>query len=178
MILSVASFAQNNIAIVNTDAFYDEKSGITELVIANKKLEVEFKPIDNEIKPQLEKFNSLGKELSNDISFCSRIGHCNLEKLEKRMVDYEVQSKEFKLKLEALQLQYKKRKTEIVEPINERIAEKLEVFRKNKSYTMIVDVSKDNSSAIIENIETLPDITKEFIRFCNEEFEKEKKQNK
>ena len=92
-----------------------------------------------------------GKRINDLISEC--------EKLEKEM----------KLIADEAKSQYEKRKAEIVEPINKRITEKLEVFRTNKGYKTIFDVSK-----VAMKNENLPDVTNEFIKFCNEEFEKEK----
>lgn len=165
LLVCVSSFAQNKIAVVDASVFYDEKNGIMELVTSNKKLEDEF-------KPKAEKFNDIGKELAKDITICSKTGHCDLKELEKRITEYEKQNKEFK---ETFYTQFEKRKAEIVEPINRKIGDKAKEFVKKKGYAMLLDISKSKSESwIICELCHDNDVTNEFIKFCNEEFEKEK----
>lgn len=164
LFLCASSFAQNKIAVVDTSVFYDEKHGIMELVTANKQLEDEF-------KPKAEKFNDIGKELAKDITSCSKTGHCDLKELEKRITEYEKQNKEFK---ETFYTQFEKRRSEIVEPINRKIGDKAKEFVKKKGYAMLLDISKIDDDWFICELCQDNDVTKEFIKFCNEEFEKEK----
>lgn len=169
LILGISSFAQNKVAVVDTNVFYDEKLGITELVVASKKLEDEF-------KPKAEKFNDIGKELAKDIIICNKTGHCDLKEkeLEKRITEYEKQNKEFK---QTFYTEFEKRKVNLLEPIKKKIGDKVETFKQKKGYVVIIDISRNgDSSFFIYEEDSNPDVTKEFIKFCNEEFEKEKAQ--
>lgn len=172
LIFCVSSFAQNKIAAVDTNAFYDEKSGITELVIVNKKLEVEFKPVQEEIESlnkRLEKIIIENQQHPSKNQSISEVA----KKSEEQWLEAQNLSNELNSKVEKAKDKYEKRKAEIIEPINKRIAEKLEVFRKSKGYMIVFDKNKlDDETVIIED-EPI-DITNEFIKFCNEEFEREK----
>lgn len=172
LIFCVSSFAQNKIAAVDTNAFYDEKSGITELVIVNKKLEVEFKPVQEEIESlnkRLEKIIIENQQHPSKNQSISEVA----KKSEEQWLEAQNLSNELNSKVEKAKDKYEKRKAEIIEPINKRIAEKLEVFKKSKGYMIVFDKNKlDDETVIIED-EPI-DITNEFIKFCNEEFEREK----
>ncbi len=47
LILSFSAIGQIKIAFIDSDRFNDEKTGISELVIANRIIDEEFKPIDD-----------------------------------------------------------------------------------------------------------------------------------
>lgn len=161
----ISSFAQSKITFVNKHIFSDEKTGIKELVAVNKQLEAEF-------TPQIEKFNNNLKAFQDYLLNCSKTRHC--AGLEKRIAEQEKQNKEF---IENFNIHLKKRKSEIIEPINKRISDKLKEFAKLKNYEKIFDLSDNEleDSALLYTDDPV-DVTQEFIKFCNEEFEKEKTQ--
>ena len=178
LVLSFPIFAQNKVAVINSDAFEDEKAGIKELVDVLKKLDEEFKPKSEELKTIYEKIKELyekGQKLQREYKGECPIGP--ITGIQKLADEYENLQNEYTAKQSKYAREYSERKTLLTEPISKRINEKLKIFIKQKGYTTVFDISKDNSSyTIIENFENLPNITKEFIEFCNAEFEKEKAQ--
>lgn len=172
LFLCVCSFAQNKIAAVNSYIFYDEKSGIKELVTANKKLEEEFAPSQKELKSLNDKLSVFLIELDKCAhDSCKKRSY---EEAQKMMLEMETLSEKVKEITGEINTQIEKRKAELIEPINKRIAEKLELYRTTKSYKKIFDLGDNKIASAILGIDMSIDITNEFIKFCNEEFEKEK----
>ena len=62
----------------------------------------------------------------------------------------------------------------LIEPIMNEINAKLISFSKQKGYTKLFDISDDKVAEAVLYIDESIDVTKEFIQFCNEEFEKVK----
>ena len=94
------------------------------------------------------------------------------ELLAVKVKEHESLISEFKNKESEFKVLAKKRDIEIVGEIKKRIAQALIQFAKQNGYTMVLDSSQSN--AIIE--EEPVDVTKEFIKFYNDSFEKEKPQ--
>jgi uncharacterized FlaG/YvyC family protein len=66
--------------------------------------------------------------------------------------------------------EYERKYSIIVKPVIEKISGKLQEFIKSKGYTIVID--KSQTTGIVGIVEDkTEDITKEFIRFCNESFE-------
>lgn len=175
LLLCVSSFAQNKVAVVDTDVFFDEKNGITELVVANNKFCSEAKPIYEQLERMLEKQNKLVDEIKKAIENCKF--ECSTQLVEKKIAEDGKFVDEIKLKANELINQLKKRKSELVVPVFKRIVEKVDIFKQKKGYLVIIDISKNvESSFFIYEEDSSIDVTNEFIKFCNEEFEKEKSQ--
>lgn len=180
LILGISSFAQNKIAVVDTSVFYDEKLGISELVTANKRLDAEFKPIEDELKLLNEKLKKVVEGVEN----LSQNYILPLSEVEKKIGEKQVEaqslSNKIKLIVDEAKPLFEKRRSEIVEPVNKRITEKLKEFAKQKDFTTILeDLDKQGCvcyGSVCITYAEYPNVTKEFIKFCNKEFEKEKKQ--
>ncbi len=174
IIFSLAVFGQSiKTAKINTDAFEDEKTGIKELVGVLAKLEVEFKQKIDELKLLADKITKFQKEVQQKYSgVYEPIRPLNLDE---DLAFFEKLKAEFIEKQESLIFLFTKRKKEMTETINNRIQVKLAEFNKIKGFAFIYDSSKVNSIVIGEGS---IDVTKEFVKYCNEEFEKEKLTNK
>ena len=158
-----SSLAQNKTAFVNKHFFSDEKTGIRELVEVNKQLEAEF-------KQKIDKFNEAQKKFAEYLATCGKSGHCH--EIEEKISARDNLDKKFRGNLES---EFRKRKSELVFPVNKRIKEKLKEFAKQNNYGKIFDLSESEleDSAFLYTDDSV-DVTKEFIKFCNEEFEKDK----
>jgi Skp family chaperone for outer membrane proteins len=163
LFLCVSSFAQDKIAVIDTNVFYDEKSGIKVLTETIKSTyECDF---------QSSSFRKKIAELKNEIN--------NLKTQDKSIDEKSLElskvEEEFNLYRKNRDESYKKRYSLLVEPVIKKIGEKVKEFAKKNGHTIILDVSKSNDWFICE---LCNDITNEFIKFCNEEFEKEKSQKR
>ncbi len=168
LILSVTAFAQinqtavrNKVAVVDTESFYDEKAGIKKLANAEKQMGI----LDCFA---MERYFSLTQELQKlekEITLlqCQKITvDDKLKQLQKLKDD----SKQSKDEVDACK---DIAKLQTVEPVIQKIREKLKEFAKQKGYII---VTEKFSSVLVEG--EVDDITSEFIQFCNDYFDKEK----
>lgn len=159
---SMAAFAQTQssakTALLNTQAFYDEKTGITKLVNVFKQVKAEYKPIEQELAAMSARMNLLEKEISDGR------GKVSPEQLSIKVDEYERIRKNLQYKEQDAQAMYQKRVSVLGEPINKDINNAIDIFFKQKGVTMVLDPSK--IQGIIWNLESI-DMTKEFITFYN-----------
>ncbi len=76
-IFAVSAFAQTTagkIGLINTQAFDDEKVGITKYVAAMNSLETEFKPVGAELTAMQTKIQALQKEIAGYQEIISKGG--------------------------------------------------------------------------------------------------------
>ena len=106
------------------------------------------------IKTKIESFKNSNKSVENEV--------LELLKLEK----------EIKTRRDNTE----KRRAFLLKPINIKIQEKLKIFAKQNGYKKNFNVVDYEDSILY--IDDSIFVTTEFIKFCNEEFEKEKTQNK
>lgn len=173
----ISSLAQNKIAFVNKQIFSDEKIGIRELVEANKNLDAEFEPLDKELQSLSKKLQEIvirvktGHEYRNKKLTQAEIK----KKSEENFLEVKKLSNEIHSKGEKAKNLHQKRKIELIIPINKKISEKLKEFTKQNGYEKIFDLSENEleDSDLLYTNDPI-DVTEEFIKFCNEEFEKEK----
>jgi Skp family chaperone for outer membrane proteins len=155
------SVTHNIIAQVSSEMFYNEKSGIKELVRAENALKAEFS--ESGMRPAyfLSEIEKLEKEI-----FCLQSQD---KEVTEKVAKLRKLKDEHKTISEKIEQGYQKRGEQIVKPIIEKIREKLKEFAKLKGYKAIVD----KSFSLFIEVQT-NDVTSEFIRFCNEAFDKEK----
>lgn len=162
IIFTTSSFANSKIAIVNGHSFYDEKSGIRKLI---KAVEITYIcNFDDEVETRIAKLKTKIEELKKSGN-SSNNESLELSKLEAA----------FKDRKEIRVLADKKRWSIIVEPVETEINEKLQLFSVKKDYT-ILNIAEDRVTDAVLYFDESIDVTKEFIKYCNEEFEKEKTQ--
>lgn len=166
----VSSFAQNTIAVIDTNAFEDEATGIKELVSAKKFINSIETNCDIKCSSLYDQYVKLSEEIKK-----------SKKSTEKKLA----QRTKIKKELDHLRSEkvfiYRNLWKTILSPISFKIKEKLWNFRSLKGYKEIYYNVNGKTVSIfndkyLANTTNLVDITKEFIKFCNEEFEKEKTQ--
>lgn len=164
-ISALAQIAPVKIVFVNTDAFYDEKLGVTKLVIASKQLDAEFAVRIKELADGNVRLQAISKELeslqklpavqANEVTF-------NAKRDEGERLQRELTYK--KTDLESA---IAKRREVLIAPISRDIGKGIDEFAKKNSYGAILDVSKLGESGILLFLAESADVTKEFITFFN-----------
>jgi len=173
-----SSSATTKIAEVNSKTFEDKKLGIKDLIIAWDKVEIKVKPRLDEMNASAAKLEETRKEIERDNNLANKdwTGHSNLySKAKAKFEEYQKLASQFESKIKDYKVFLEKLESEIVNPVNDKIGKALEQFRIEKDYWFILDSSQNYTSVIIIDGE-VDDITSEFIKFCNESFEKEKTQ--
>jgi outer membrane protein len=149
---------ETKIALVNTDEFAVEKSGITRLVAAMKKVDGEFQPRRTELQTLQQQIDKATSDLNKAAPVQDpKVTAQQTEKIEQL-------KKDFTRKGEDAQTAYQQRLQAILGPVYEEIGKALDVYAKAHGITLILDVSK--VQGIVSASESL-DITKPFITEFN-----------
>jgi len=178
-IFAVSGFAQttptapSKIGIINTQFFEQTTGGITRYVNALNSLAAELKPDATALQAMINKSQTLQKEIADiekqlndpklpqiiDKNKLFTTGQAKAQELEDLGRQFKFEEEKYKVKLE-------RGENRIVSPIRRDIGNALNEFAKKNGYTMILDVSKDQTSIIVMLDEKM-DVTKEFITFYN-----------
>ena len=169
-IFAVSAFAQTaaKIGLINTQAFDDDKTGITKYVAALNSLEIEFKPTFTELQTMQTNMQALQKELQGYQDILSKGGKIPISDadVQKKVEALDKMDREFKFKTDDAKVRYQRRETAVMGPVRQDIGNAIQEYTKKNGYVLIVDVSKDQNGMILGLDETA-DITKQFIAFYN-----------
>lgn len=160
--------AQVKIGLINTFDFGDEKAGIIKYVNAVKSLNAEFAPARLELDTMDKKLNTLAKEIqtlreqaaSGKVPIDERAAQAKVEEAEKLQRD-------IKFKQEDAKARYERRQQSIMAPVMQDIGKAVNDFAKQKGYTLIFDIAKDDSGLLLAIGDEKIDVTKDFIAFYN-----------
>jgi len=156
---SSAAIPDSKIALINTDAFGDEKQGITRLVNAVKKVDGEFTPRRTELqglKAQIDK-------LTADIQATANVA--TPATIQQKTEQLESLKRDYQRKGEDAQAAYNKRLQESVGPLYEDIGKALDAFARGRGITLLLDAAKIGP-AILAATDTM-DVTRAFIAEYN-----------
>lgn len=146
------------IALVNTEDFADEKTGIVRLVAAMKRVDGEFQPRRTELQTLQQQIEKATADLSKAAPVQDpKVTAQQNEKIEQM-------KKDFQRKGEDAQAAYQKRLQDVLGPVYDDIGKALDVYAKAHGITLILDVTK--IQGIVAASESL-DITRVFITEFN-----------
>ena len=146
------------IALVNTDDFADEKTGIVRLVAAMKRVDAEFQPRRTELQGLQQQIEKATADLNKAAPVQDpKVTAQQNDKIEQMKKDYQ-------RKGEDAQASYQKRLQEVLGPVYEDIGKALDAYAKAHGITLILDVTK--IQGIVSASESL-DITRAFITEFN-----------
>lgn len=152
---------ETRIAFVDTEAFADEKVGITRFVRALQTLEREFKPKTDEMLGIQAKMEQLAK----DIETLSKSQVVDQRSIQAKRDEGGRLERELKYKKEEYDAATPKRYRELVAPISADIGQELDAFRKQHGITLVLDVTK--LLPVILSADNALDITEPFIAYYN-----------
>jgi Skp family chaperone for outer membrane proteins len=153
-----AALPEAKIALVDTDEFLNEKTGITRLVAAAKKVESEFQPRQTELRNLQQQID----KATADLQKAAPVQDAKVSAQQQDKIDQ--MKKDLQRKGEDAQAAYQKRLQEMLGPIYEDIGKALDVYAKARGITLILDVTK--IQGILSASESL-DITRPFIADFN-----------
>jgi len=149
---------ETKIALVNTDDFMDEKSGILRLVAAAKR-------VDGEFQPRRTELTTLQNQIEKSTADLQKAQALQDPKVTQQQADKIEQMKtDLKRKGEDAQAAWNKRLQDVLSPIYDDIGKALDVYAKAHGITLILDVTK--IQGILSFSDSL-DITKPFITEFN-----------
>jgi Skp family chaperone for outer membrane proteins len=152
--------ADGKIAIIDTEAFADPKTGIVRLVNALEGVNREFKPRSDELQKLRAQYEQLGKDIAATASVeDQRARNAKIEQAEALKKDIE-------RKTQDAQSAYQKKLREVTEPVYRDISPALQAFARQRGVNVIFDVSKLGDVMFVIN-ETV-DLTRAFITEYNQ----------
>ena len=149
---------ETKIALVNSDEFGDEKTGIVRLVAAMKKVDTEFGPR----RTELQNLQGQIEKATADLAKVQAMQTPAVNQQQQEKIDQ--MKKDFQRKGEDAQAAYQKRLQEVIGPVYEEIGKALDIYAKAHGITLILDVTK--VQGIVSASDSL-DITKAFVAEFN-----------
>ena len=154
------SVAEGKFAVVDTEAFADQKDGIKRLVAAFQTVEREFKPRRDEIQSLRTRYDALVKEVNDTKAVAD-------QRAVAAKADQATQLEtEIKRKQEDGQKALDKRIQELTGPVYQDIGTALQAFARARGLSVVFDVSK--MAGVVMVVNDGVDITNAFIAEYNQ----------
>jgi Skp family chaperone for outer membrane proteins len=168
IILISASFGAaqapaTKIAIIDSNAFFDEKGGITKLVNAAKQLNEGFKPTQVELDTLNKRLQTLAVEIEN----LRKQPSPDQRALQTKADEGEQLQRNIKYKTEDAKEKYTRQQGLAIGPVMQAIGKGLQDYAKQKGYTLIFDMAKDQNGFLVAIGDQSADVTKDFVTFYN-----------
>ena len=146
-----------NIAIIDSSAFSDEKSGIARVMAGMQQVETKFQPLRNELRGMRDRLS----KMRADIQSKSALQDPRLTQQQTDEADrLELQ---IKRKAEDAQTSYQRESLAILDPLQKDIGTALTAFAQARGITLLIDANRVPIVYAAQNL----DITRDFINDYN-----------
>ena len=152
----------SKMAVIYSDLFLDQKTGIAKFNNVVTKLNGEFQKLKDEITALQQRATTLEAEI-NKLREAPAGTPIDQRSLQTKIDQLEQLKKDIQRKAEDAQSAYDRRRGELFNPLQEEIAKALEVFAKARGINVIIDAARVPLLYAAESI----DITKAFIQDFN-----------
>jgi Skp family chaperone for outer membrane proteins len=146
------------LAVVDTEAFADPKTGVQKLINAINQLEAEFKPKRDEITSLQARYTALVNEIQNAQKTGAAVDPAKVDQAQQLESD-------IKRKQEDGQKTFERRSRQVTDPLNTDLAKALTAYARTKGYDVVLDAAKFAGTMIVVNQGI--DITDAFIADYN-----------
>ncbi|MCA1632555.1 MAG: OmpH family outer membrane protein [Acidobacteria bacterium] len=151
---------EGKIAIIDTEAFADPKSGITRLVNAFNVVNNEFKPRSDELQRLRGQYDQILKDIEATKNVADQ------KALAAKADQAETLKNDIERRSQDAQRAYQKRLRDVTQPVYQDIGTALQAFAKTRGVTVIFDVSKMGEVMFVVNDGL--DLTPAFIADYNQ----------
>lgn len=159
---ATVAIPDSRIAFINTEAFGDEKQGITRYVNAVKSLEREF-------QPRQTKLNGLQNQLKGISDDIAKLGNnptvVDPKTIQQKQEQGEALQRQLEFEKKEAEADYQKRLQAVVAPISENIGKALDAFARDRGINLMLDISKFAPAVLTVN--PAMDVTRAFIAEYN-----------
>jgi outer membrane protein len=124
------------VALIDTSAFADEKSGIRRIVEAVTRVNNEFQPRSTELQGLRARYDQLVKEI-NDVKTVS-----DQQALARKADDADALKKDIDRKSEDAKAAYEKRLRDVLGPLQDDVFKALDAYAKENGISLIIDASQ------------------------------------
>ena len=152
----------SKMAVINSDVFLDQKSGIAKFNTAVAKLNSEFQKTKDDLTAMQTRATTLESEI-NKLREAPEGTPIDQKSLQAKIDQLEQLKKDIQRKGEDAQNAYNRRRTEIFTPLQDEIGRALEAFAKARGINVIIDAAQVPLLFADEKI----DITRAFIADFN-----------
>jgi outer membrane protein len=152
------AIGEAKVALINTQAFADEKVGIQRIVSSVKRVDGEFTTRRNELQGLRTRYETLVKEIDATKTVADSAA------LSRKADEAETLKRDIERKAQDAQSAYEKRMRETLNPLQEDVYKALEAFAKARGITVIIDASQ---VPILYSVDQI-DITRAFIAEYNQ----------
>jgi len=142
-------------AVIYTDAFLDQKTGIAKFNSVLTKLNEEFK----RVKDELDQMQTRAQALETEVNNLRQNSATPVATLQAKIDQLEQLKRDFQRKSEDAQAAYNRRRQELFMPLQDEIGRALEAFAKSRGINVIIDAAQVPLLYAAESI----DITRAFI---------------
>jgi Skp family chaperone for outer membrane proteins len=149
--------APGSIAVIDSSAFTDEKTGIARLMSAVTKLDASFEGRRNELKGMQARYDTMRSDLQK------KQGIQSPSVTAKQQDEADQLQLQIKRKTEDAQADYQKQMSAALEPLQQDIGGALKAYAQAKGIQLIIDVSRVPVAFVADGL----DITKDFIAEYN-----------
>jgi outer membrane protein len=156
-----AAVPNTKIALINTEEFGDETTGIKRYVNAAKSVQREFQPRQTE----LTSIQARIKTLADEINKLSGTPIVDPKSIQAKRDEGERLARDLKYKKEQADADFEKRYKEVVIPISSDIGKAIDQYASQNGITMVLDVSKLQPAIL--TVSPAMDITQAFIASYN-----------
>jgi Skp family chaperone for outer membrane proteins len=146
-----------NIAIIDSSAFSDEKTGIARVVAAGQQIQARFQPVRNEITTMRERLATMRSDLQKKRALQ------DAAMTAKQTEEADQLELQIKRKGEDAQASYQKESAAILDPLQQDIGNALTAYAQSRGVTLLIDA---NRVPILYAASSL-DITRDFINEYN-----------
>src|SRR5262245_45036069 len=153
----IPAAAPGAIAVIDSSAFTDEKTGIARLMSAVSKVDAAFEGRRNELKTMQTRYDTMRTDLQKKQPVQSP------DVTAKQADEAEQLQLQIKRKTEDAQADYQKQMGAVLEPLQQDIGGALKSYAQAKGIQLIIDVSRVPVAYIADGL----DITKDFIAEYN-----------
>ena len=154
-----AAQAPTKIAIVDTDAFSDQKAGVKRLVSAYDQINAEFKPRMDELKGLRGRYDVLVKSIQDTQKIADQ------KSLAEKAEQAESLKNDIERKQQDGQKALEKRTKELTDPIFSDIGKALQAYAKQRGIDLVIDMAKLAGTIMVIN--GALDITTAFMNDYN-----------
>ena len=152
-----ANVPDTKIALIYSDMFLDDKTGIARFTALLTTLNREFQPRQTELQQIQQKATALNDEIEKTRNVADP------KTIQQKMDQLETYKVDLKRKSEDAQQAYDKRRKEIFSPLQDAIGKALEAFAKQRGITVLIDGSQVPVVYASDSI----DVTRAFINEFN-----------
>lgn len=155
-----ANVPEGKVAIIDSDAFGDQKAGVQRLIAAFATLDREFKPRRDELQGLQTRYQTIAKQIEDTKAVAKP------ESLAQLADQLSTIERDVKRKQEDGQAAYQKRLQELTEPVFRDLSQALQNYAKQRGIAVVFDISKMGNAMLVVN--DALDITDAFIADYNQ----------